>query len=302
MKMKKILLNIALLTVIGSMSASNNLVSMFTSRPGMVPQNMIPNTTMQQEAASLYKNMSALKIDNGEVSITLPADFATLIQNTLSVVPKTEREAADLENLHIAYMQIQYPYITTQLRQLMGENTEFMKAFGAYQTALQEHQLLWNQMWQALSTRSQSPDSGSMMIWQDVENGNTTAAHKDLEEIMSPATTFSAVQQATANEALARIIKSREQLNTQLTNLQTMFKEANTALAAHMEKINYLVKQNVQWMLAFGMAINPDFAKLLTPQALRTITETISNLHTSPKIVAVREQFEEISRDKIMKH
>ncbi len=108
---------------------------------------------------------------------------------------------------------------------------------------------------------------------------------------MAPITTTPA-QQAAASKDLDEVIASTKALATQLAALKTMFKGAkqNAALAKTMNEIEYLVKQDIQWMFALHSAINPDFAKSITAETTNTVKTTLMNLHTHPSVVAYKKQ------------
>lgn len=299
MEMKKIVMSIMLLTVTGAMNAA--LVNNFMQTPGMISKDIIPSDEMQKEAAEFYKEMSSLKIDKDGASVHLPADVATLAQNTLSVIPKTDAEASALETLHMAYIQIQYPYFgRDQLTKLMGGNSSFMDALKKYDAAFQAHEILYGQFWQDIMTR---PDGNMDMqsIWKNIQNGDTAAAQTDLKQMMAPVT-VPAKQQAAAQQDLTKLIDSSIGLKKQLTELQDLFKKTNGKLADHMAKIEYLVKQRIRWIIAMGMAINPDFKKALTADEVQTLRKTLTNLHTSPKVVAAQKQMETVHAAKMLKH
>lgn len=289
--MKKIILSIALLTVTGSISAMD--LNMPMDRPNTIPKDMIPNKTVQQEAASLYKDITALKITkkvmpNG-ATIQLPGDFIELLQNTLTVAhTMTSEEGKEIEQLHLAYAQIQYPYWRQDLDKVMGNDPDFMNALAKYDTAFNSHQQLCDQLAQLISTRPNSIANFSG-LWRDIATNNEIAAAKDIKDFMAPVS-VPASQQDLAESTLKKLMESNATLKTQLTKLQTLFKTArsNKALEDHMKKIEYLVKQNVQWMIAFGIAINPDFAKAVTSEMTDHLTTTLKNLHTSPKVVALQ--------------
>jgi hypothetical protein len=298
MKMKKTLLSIALLTIAGTMNAS--LVSQLMSGPGEIPQDMLPTDDMQKQAASLYKEVTSLRIDKDGASVHIPADVATLVQNTLSVIPKNAQESSEIENLHLAYVQIQFPYMRDQLTKLMGGNSSFMDALKKYDAAYMAHNMLYGQLWQDMTIRP----GGNMdfsNLWQSIDNGNVTGAQAALKQIMSPVT-VPAKQQATAEETLKKVIDSQMELNKQLAQLQDMFKKANGKLGEHLAKIEYLVKQNIRWIIAMGMAINPDFKKELTPDKITTLHNTLTNLHTSPKVAAAKTELATLHATKMMKH
>lgn len=286
MKMKTTLLTIAMLTVTGNMNAMG--MGMEINSPGrIISQNMLPSTNIQSEAKTLLKALEGLKPGPNGASMQLPADIITLAQNTLSIMPRNEQEVIELENSYMAYAQIEYPYMRDNLTKLMDNNSSFMNALTKYDSAFQAHQMLCGQLWQAISTR---PDSANpMMIWQDIRNGNLAAAQEELKQIMTPVT-VTTQQQATAQKVLATIIASSEDLKKQLTSLQSMFTQANPTFGDHLTKITYLVKQNIQWVIAFGMTINPDFIKSLTEENINTLTTTLTNLHTPARVVVQKQQ------------
>ena len=126
-------------------------------------------------------------------------------------------------------------------------------------------------------------------FYLDISNGNKTAAQNDLKQIMTPVT-VTAKQQAAAEKDLQTLLASSTGLKNQLTSLQAMFIKANKELGAHLEKIDYLVKQDIRWLFALQSAINPNFLTSITEETANTLTTTLTNLHTHPSVVAYKTQ------------
>jgi len=287
MKMKKIVLSIALLTVTGNMVAGEVNMVIQGDRP---PTDVLPSASMQKEAAALLDGVVSLNV-NKDRTIQLPADLLELMKNTFSVArTMTSEEGKKIEQLHMAYAQINNPWWRNELTQVMGKDNSFMDALKKYDTEDRAHQMLWNQLWQTIHLMR--PENN---IYQDISNGNVTAAQNDLKQIMAPVT-VSEKQQAAAEKALLALLDSSRALKALLTELQDKFKEANKDLEQHLEKIEYLVKQNVQWMIAFGIAIKPDFAKTVTTEMTEYLTKTFTNLHTSPAVIELQNKQKAIAK------
>ena len=299
MKMKTTLLTIAMLTVAGNITAGNNQVmNMIMQKHGPVPADMLPSPDMRTDAGSFYKQIESLTVKDGKriqppvkgAPIQLSADLISQLGDTFAIAQDMAKDGDTIEQLHMAYAQIQYPYpgITNELTKLMGGNSDFMTALTAYGKAIQVHQTLWQQLWQDISTRS---DSGMNIstFYLDISNGNKTAAQNDLKQIMTPVT-VTAKQQAAAEKDLQTLLASSTGLKNQLTSLQAMFIKANKELGAHLEKIDYLVKQDIRWLFALQSAINPNFLTSITEETANTLTTTLTNLHTHPSVVAYKTQ------------
>jgi hypothetical protein len=306
MKMKKIVLSIALLTVAGNIAAftsDGGDVFIAIGGPGnQIPQDVLPSKAIQNEAAAIYKTVENLKVEKDGAAVQLPADFIEMIQNTFTVArTMASKEGKEIEQLHTAYIQIQYPYMRQQLISLMGNDRSFMSALATYDAAFQAHGQLCGQFWQDIGTRPGS-NANFSALWQDISNGNETAAEQDLKKVMAPITATPA-QEAAAQKDLTKLVKSSANLNKQLTALQEMFKNtrANKDLADHMDRNEYLVKQNVQWIIAFGMTLNPDFAKTINAETINTLKTTLTDLHTSPKVVALKKELSTIHAAKTAK-
>ena len=299
MKMKTTLLTIAMLTVTGSMIAAMSQGPM--GMMGSVPKELMPSADMQKAAGSFYSQIEGLTIPTDKqgvptiptVQLNAPARLVQHIQNTFSVAKDMVKDGDAIEKLHIAYAQIPYfcPGETNELTKLMGGNSDFMSKLTVYGKAMKANQTLLNELWQAISTR---PDSGTInpsTFMQAITSEDKTTALAQLNQLMAPVTA-TAQQKATAEKILNQLLPSNADLKTKLAALQTMFKGAkqNAALAKTMNEIEYLVKQDIQWMFALHSAINPDFAKSITEEATNTLTTTLMNLHTSPKVVALKKQ------------
>ena len=286
MKMKKIVLSIALLTVTGNMlaggSSAMNMMMQGEDRP---PTDMLPSKDMQKEAKTLYNTLDMLKVGK-DGAITLPADLIEFAKNTFSIArTMTSEEGKKIEQLQMAYAQIDYPWWRNELTSFMGKNVKFMTVLSKYDAVFQAHQNLWNNLNQDISTSHYYVNTS--MLYQDIENENKTDAEKTLKQLMTPIVASKEKQDA-ASKSLDQLFTSSSALKALLTELQDMFKDANKDLEQHIAKIEYLVKQNVQWMIAFGIAINPDFAKVVTTEMTEHLTTTFTNLHTSPKVTKLR--------------
>jgi hypothetical protein len=298
MKMKTTLLTIALLTTVENMDARND-------RSKELPKGLMPSAATQKEARSVYNQIETLTVKDGTrvqppakgASIELSADFISHLGDTLSVAyTMSSEEGKKIEQLQLAYAQIDTPYWRQDLNELMGDNTFFMNALAKYDSAFTEHQQLSAQLGQLLSTRPTS-DADFSDLWNDIINNDESAAIKELKEFMTPVS-IPAAQQSLTKSTLKKLMESSFSLKNQLATLQTLFKEAssNKPLMDHMKKIEYLVKQNVQWMIAFGMAINPDFAKTVTSEMTDHLTTTLTNLHTSPQVAALQKMQATVSK------
>ena len=160
-------------------------------------------------------------------------------------------EGQKIEQLNLAYEQIECPYWREELKQVMKNNKPFMEALAQYDADNTKYQTAW------------------MTLRADAQAEGTNPKADPIKE-------------------LSDIMNLDKSLKKQRTDLQTMFMNDNKELVDHMKKITYLVKQNIQWIIAFGFAINPDFAKTVTPEMTDHLTKTLTNLHTSPKVTALQ--------------
>ncbi len=255
MKMKRIVLSVALLTVAGNIVAmgGGDASIAIGGQGNQIPQNVLPSKALQDEASAIYKTVTNLKVGKDGSSLQLPADFIELLQNTFTVAhTMTSEEGNKIEQLQMAYAQITCPYWRQDLTKLMGNNRDFMKALTQYDA----DQNTYNIAWETLRRDAQQ---------EGAANANPT-------------------------EELQKLITLDKSIKKQVANLQTLFKSANKDLETHMAKIDYLVKQNIQWIIAFGMAINPDFKKSVTEEMTGHLTTALKNLHTSPKVAALQKK------------
>lgn len=282
MKMKKIVLSIALLTVTGNMLAGNMLAGDMMMQGDRLPADMLPSKDMQKEAKTLYNTLDMLKVGK-DGAITLPADLIELAKDTFSIArTMTSEEGKKIEQLQMAYAQIDSPWWRNELTQVMRKNVKFMNTLKEYDTARQAHEVLWNKLLQTVR-----PENNTGMLYQDIENENKTDAEKTLKQLMTPIVA-SKEKQAAALKSLNSLFASSGVLKKQLGNLQKIFIDANIDFKQYLKKIEYLVKQNVQWMIAFEIAINPDFAKVVTTEMTEHLTTTFTNLHTSLAVTKLR--------------
>ena len=285
MKMKKIVLSIALLTVTGNMLAGNMLAGDMMMQGDRLPADMLPSKDMQKEAKTLYKTLDMLKVGK-DGAITLPADLIELAKDTFSIArTMTSEEGKKIEQLQMAYAQIDSPWWRNELTQVMRKNVKFMTALSKYDAVFQAHQNLWNNLHQDISTSHYYVNTS--MLYQDIENENKTDAEKTLKQLMTPIVASKEKQDA-ASKSLDQLFTSSSALKALLTELQDIFKDANIDFKQYLKKIEYLVKQNVQWMIAFEIAINPDFAKVVTTEMTEHLTTTFTNLHTSLAVTKLR--------------
>jgi len=251
MKMKTTLLTIAMLTVTGNMTAMG--MEMETNDPGRMMQEMLPSAALQSEAKSLYKTLDSLKVGKDGASIQVPANLLELLQNTLSVASTmTSEEGKKIEKLQLAYAQIYCPWWRNELNEVMGSDRKFMEALKKFDTENSAYQIAW------MTLREDAQGEGA-------KNPNPS---KELSDIITLDTN----------------------LKKQFADLQVMFKNANKDLEQHIAKIEYLAKQNVQWIIAFGIAINPEFAKTVTAETTGHLTEAVKALHTSPKVAQLQKK------------
>lgn len=253
MKMKTTLLTIAMLTVTGNMTAMGMGMGMGmeTNDPRRMMQEMLPSAAIQSEAKLLYTTLDSLKIGKDGASIQVPANLLELLQNTLSVASTmTSEEGKKIEKLQLAYTQINCPWWRNELNEVMGNDKSFMEALAKFDKENRTYQMAW------------------MTLREDAQGEGAKNANPSKE--------------------LSDIITLDKSLHEQVTNLQTLFKNANKDLEKHIAKLEYLAKQNVQWILAFGMAINPEFAKTVTAETTGHLTEAVKALHTSPKVAALK--------------
>lgn len=285
MKMKKIVLSIALLTVTGNMLAGNMLAGDMMMQGDRLPADMLPSKDMQKEAKTLYKTLDMLKVGK-DGAITLPADLIELAKDTFSIArTMTSEEGKKIEQLQMAYAQIDSPWWRNELTQVMRKNVKFMTALSKYDAVFQAHQNLWNNLNQDISTSHYYVNTS--MLYQDIENENKTDAEKTLKQLMTPIVASKEKQDA-ASKSLDQLFTLSSALKALLTELQDIFKDANIDFKQYLKKIEYLVKQNVQWMIAFEIAINPDFAKVVTTEMTEHLTTTFTNLHTSLAVTKLR--------------
>ena len=236
-------------------------MGMGMSDPRKMMQEMLPSDAIKSEAADLYKEIDGRTVPtdkNGNptvatLTLNVPANLLELLQNTLKVArTMTSDEGTKIEQLQLAYAQINFPWWRNELNQVMGNNKPFMDALAKLDQDTNAYQMAW------------------MTLREDAQGEGTANANPSKE--------------------LSDIITLDKSLHEQITNLQTLFKNANKGLEQHIAKIEYLAKQNVQWILAFGMAINPDFAKTVTAETTAHLTEAVKALHTSPKVAALKKR------------
>jgi len=250
MKMKKTLLTIAMLTVTGSMTAMD--IPMGNQGRMTIPSDMLPSVAMQGEAKTLYTTLNTLKIGKDGASIQIPANLLELVQETLKVASSmTFEKGKKIEKLQLAYMQITSPYWRNALNEVMGSDKLFMDALAKYDA----DQLTYDTAW--------------MTLRQDAQGEGTNP-------------------KADPRKELSDIITLDKSLHEQCENLQKMFKDANRELEEHITNIEKLVKQNIQWILAFGQAINPDFAKSITAATTAHLADGIKALHTSSNVAELQ--------------
>jgi len=255
MEMKKIVLSITLLAAAQNIHAMGNMMmnGQMMGGPEEMLKSMTPSDAMQKQAASLYQEISTLKVTKDGASVHVPADLVELAQNTFSMGhTATEEEMQKMGTLQLAYTQIDCPWWRNELTQLMGGNKPFMDALAQFD----KDQRTYNTAWMTLRQDAQA---------EGPANANPS---KELESLIT-------------------LDKS---LKKQHADLQQMFKNANKDLEKHLEKVEYLVKQHVQWIIAFCMAINPEFKKSLSPDIVAHLSDAVRKVHTPAKVADLQKK------------
>ncbi len=220
-------------------------------------QQPIPTTAMQNEAKSLYHQIE--EFHGG--SVQLPDDFAELLKNSFTFTHEMNiQEMEKMQQLHMAYCALDFPpFGSYMVKQVMGNNADFMKAFATYERTWDEYQRAW----------------GTLRM--DVQSTDT---------------------KANPSADLKKIVDLERSVQTQLTMLQKMFMadKANAALMMHMKKMEYLAEQHARWGIAFAMAVNPDMVKDTFPEAFQQTKDAVKTIFTAPKVNAFKKRLEAAKR------
>ena len=180
-------------------------------------------------------------------TVTLPSELVGVIQQMVQLALLS----TELAVLETAYAQLEQGFMGPELQQVMGNNSNFMSNFVTYVASLQK------------------------MMSFDMQLASLTHAIQNQSDFSKAISYFNTA-----------ILPQRLKVNMQLTDLQTMFQQANPQFQQKQTQLQQLTTNINQWIEALMQTASPEKkqqVKDATSNAVKTVTTTPKAIQSNKK-------------------